>query len=100
MYIVIALLFSTIGLLLSVYSIGYCIQDLFEESDTYYEILEGKADEPCYWKFWLRFFASWMSFSIHIAGIYGMKYRKPKFMWPWICSFTIASIVVVSLLLL
>jgi hypothetical protein len=61
------------------------------------ETTNGELDAPSDWKFWLKFFASFMSIFIHLAGLYGMKTRKPKFMWPWICAFAMASKVFVSL---
>ena len=93
---ILALIFAIIGVLLSVCSIGYCIQDVFMEYSQG-ETTNGELDAPSHWKFWLKFFASFMSIFIHLAGLYGMKTRKPKFMWPWICAFAMASKVFVSL---
>ena len=93
---ILAVIFAIIGVLLSVCSIGYCIQDVFMEYSQG-ETTNGELDAPSHWKFWLKFFASFMSIFIHLAGLYGMKTRKPKFMWPWICAFAMASKVFVSL---
>ena len=93
---ILAVIFAIIGILLSVCSIGYCIQDVFMEYSQG-ETTNGELDAPSHWKFWLKFFASFMSIFIHLAGLYGMKTRKPKFMWPWICAFAMASKVFVSL---
>ena len=93
---ILAVIFAIIGVLLSVCSIGYCIQDVFMEYSQG-ETRNGELDAPSHWKYWLKFFASFMSIFIHLAGLYGMKTRKPKFMWPWICAFAMASKVFVSL---
>ena len=82
---ILAVIFAIIGVLLSVCSIGYCIQDVFMEYSQG-ETTNGELDAPSHWKFWLKFFASFMSIFIHLAGLYGMKTRKAKFMWPSIIS--------------